>query len=145
HEVGERGVAGQRGVNRRDDEIAQPSDGKPSISRPQPYRLVHAIKPRVASVPNSRRYSADRRRRTSAWPWAHLAQGLEGRPSREGGLRAQLFLDAQELIVLGGAIGPRQRTGLDLPAICGDGEVGDGGVLGLAGAVRHDRGVARLV
>jgi hypothetical protein len=31
-------------------------------------------------------------------------------------LGPQLFLDAQELVVLGGAIGARERAGLDLPA-----------------------------
>src|SRR5690606_25472147 len=36
-------------------------------------------------------------------------------------------------------------AGLDLPAIEGDGEVGDGGILGLAAAVRHHRGVGGTV
>jgi hypothetical protein len=48
------------------------------------------------------------------------------------------FLDADQLVVLGQPVGARQRAGLDLPAIGGHGEVGDGGVLGLAGAVGHD-------
>ena len=38
-----------------------------------------------------------------------------------------------------------RRAGLDLAAVGGDGEVGDGRVLGLARPVRHDRGVAGAV
>src|SRR4051794_33602634 len=53
------------------------------------------------------------------------------------GHRAQLLLDADQLVVLGETVGAGERAGLDLPAIGGDGEVGDGRVLGLAGAVRH--------
>ena len=43
-----------------------------------------------------------------------------------GGAGAQLFFDAQKLIVLRRAVRARQRAGLDLPAIGGDGEIGDG-------------------
>src|SRR3954453_20037645 len=49
----------------------------------------------------------------------------------------ELLLDAQELVVLRHALRPRGRTGLDLAAVGGDGEVGDRGVLGLARAVAH--------
>src|SRR5258707_8412011 len=49
---------------------------------------------------------------------------------------AEQLLDADELVVLGEPVGARERAGLDLPAIGGDGEVGDGRVLGLARAVR---------
>ena len=38
-----------------------------------------------------------------------------------------------------------ERAGLDLPAVGGDGEIGDGGIFRLARAVRHHRGVAGLV
>src|SRR3982074_2082819 len=41
--------------------------------------------------------------------------------------------------------GADRGAGLDLSAIGGDREVGDGGILGLAGPVRHHRGVAGLV
>ena len=56
---------------------------------------------------------------------------------------AELLLDAQQLVVLGDAIGPRGRAGLQLAGVHRDGEVGDGRVLGLAGAVRDDGAVAR--
>ena len=67
--------------------------------------------------------------------------------SRPGIMRdlAQLLLDAEQLVVLGEPVGAGEAAGLDLPAIGGDGEVGDGRVLGLARAVRHDRGVAGAV
>ena len=58
---------------------------------------------------------------------------------------AELLLDAEELVVFGEAVGAGERAGLDLPAVGGDGEVGDGGVLGFAGAVAHDGGEARAV
>src|SRR5512139_1541848 len=56
-------------------------------------------------------------------------------------LRAELLFDAQELVVLGQAIRARQRAGLDLPAVGGDGEIGDGRILGLARAMGHHRAV----
>src|SRR5688572_19625714 len=47
----------------------------------------------------------------------------------------QLLFDAQQLVVLGDAVGPAQRAGLDLGGGGGHGDVGDGRVLGLAGAM----------
>ena len=61
-------------------------------------------------------------------------------PAVRGGL-AEHRLDAQQLVVLGDSVGAGRRAGLDLAAVGGDGEVGDGDVLGLARAVRHDRRV----
>ena len=57
---------------------------------------------------------------------------------------AELLLDPQQSVVLADAVRAGQRPGLDLPAAAPDREVGDGGVFGLAGAVRDDRCVARL-
>ena len=54
----------------------------------------------------------------------------------------QDLLDAQQLVVLGDALGAGRGAGLDLAAVGGDGQVGDGDVLGLAGAVRHHALVA---
>src|SRR4051794_28313454 len=47
----------------------------------------------------------------------------EHRAPRVRRVAAELLLDAQELVVLGDAIGARRRAGLDLPAAGGDGEV----------------------
>ncbi len=58
---------------------------------------------------------------------------------------AQLFFDAEQLVVLGHAVGTAQRTGLDLAAVGSHGDVGDGGVLGLARTVACDGGVAVTV
>src|SRR6202011_1109994 len=57
-------------------------------------------------------------------------RALQRPPAGILGLRAELLLDAQELIVFRGAVGARERAGLDLPAIGGDGEIRDGCVLG---------------
>src|SRR2546430_8899162 len=74
-----------------------------------------------------------------------LRQCLQRRFAGIFRLLAELLLDAQELVVLGGAVGACQRAGFDLAAIGGDREVGDGGVFGLAGTVRHHGGIAVLV
>src|SRR4051794_10070606 len=70
-------------------------------------------------------------------PFAPMSENLsdgarpgERRPPRIARHRAQLLLDPDQLVVLGEAVGARQAAGLDLPAIGGDGEVGDGRVLG---------------
>jgi ribosomal protein S18 acetylase RimI-like enzyme len=70
-------------------------------------------------------------------------RGPGDRPVPRHGPR-QLLLDAQQLVVLGDPVRAGRGAGLDLAAVGGHGEVGDGGVLGLARAVRHDRGVAPL-
>src|SRR5579864_4067290 len=59
-------------------------------------------------------------------------------------LGAELLFDAQQLVVLGQPVGTRQRAGLDLAAVGGDGEIGDSGVLGLARAMRHHGAVAGM-
>src|SRR5690606_12967773 len=60
-------------------------------------------------------------------------------PSRVLRGRAQVLGDAQELVVLGHAVGATRAAGLDLPCSRGDGKVGDECVFGLAGAVTDDR------
>ena len=55
---------------------------------------------------------------------------------------SQRFLDPQQAIVLGQPLGARHRADLDLAGGGGDGEVGDGRVLGLARAGRDDRAIA---
>src|ERR1700722_12144532 len=59
--------------------------------------------------------SGDHGGKTSAEPVDRGAAAVAG-------LGAEVLLDAQELIVLRGAIGARQRPRFDLPAIGGDGE-----------------------
>src|SRR5947209_6166795 len=65
---------------------------------------------------------------------------IEGREAGEARRAAQVFLDAEQLVVLGDAVGARERAGLDLPDARGDGEVCDEGVFGLARTVRDDGG-----
>jgi hypothetical protein len=48
------------------------------------------------------------------------------------GVFAKQLLDAQELVVFRQTVGAAQGTGLDLAAVRGDRDVGDGGVLGFA-------------
>src|SRR6218665_3898344 len=55
---------------------------------------------------------------------------------------AQILFDAQQLVVLGDAVGAAQRTGVDLAGVGAHGDVGNGAVLGLARAVRDHGGVA---
>jgi hypothetical protein len=43
-----------------------------------------------------------------------------------GRFHAEFLLDADQLVVLGEPVGTRQRAGLDLSAIGGDGQIGDG-------------------
>src|ERR1039457_805912 len=58
-----------------------------------------------------------------------------------GGL-AELFLDAEKLVVLADAVGAAGRSGLDLAGAGGHGGGGGEGGFGLAGAVSDDGGVA---
>src|SRR5688500_18197957 len=59
----------------------------------------------------------------------------------ESGGIAQLLLYPDELVIFRQTVGAGQRTGLDLTAVGRDCQIGDGGILGLARAVRHDGGV----
>src|SRR5229473_856683 len=55
---------------------------------------------------------------------------------------AKLFLNAQQLVVLGDAVSTAGRTRLDLAATRGHRKVRDEGVFGFARSVRTDRSVA---
>src|SRR3989338_7051895 len=55
---------------------------------------------------------------------------------RIGGGITQVFFDAQQLVVFRHAVRARHRAGLDLHHVGGHREVGNEGILGLAGAVR---------
>src|SRR5262249_9102004 len=58
-------------------------------------------------------------------------------PAPEGGRLAEVLLDAQQPVVLRHPVRTGRGAGLDLAAVGGHGEVGDGRVLGLARTVRH--------
>ena len=49
--------------------------------------------------------------------------------------RAQFFLDAQQLVILGHALGAARRARLNLASVERHGQIGDGGILRLAAAV----------
>ena len=57
----------------------------------------------------------------------------------------ELVLDADELVVLGDAVAAARSARLDLAGVDAHDQVGDGGVLGLAGAVAHDASVTGLL
>src|SRR5215469_14956397 len=73
------------------------------------------------------------------------ASGLEQRGfAVEAGAGTEFFLNAEELVVFGDAVGARGGTRFDLARGGSDGKVGDEGVLGFAGAVRNDGFVTGL-
>ena len=59
--------------------------------------------------------------------------------------RAELFFDAEELVVFRDPIAAGSRAGFDLAGIGRDGDIGDGDILGLTGTVGDDGGVVILV
>src|SRR5260370_16683161 len=60
----------------------------------------------------------------------------------EAGGGAQVFLDAEKLIVLGDAVGAAGGAGFDLAGGRSHGEIGDESVFGLAGSMGNDGIVA---
>ena len=66
-------------------------------------------------------------------------------PPDKRGVSAQLLLDAQQPVVLCGALAAGRGACLDLACRRRHREVGDGRVLRLAGAMGNDRGVTGLV
>src|SRR5882672_212456 len=75
---------------------------------------------------------------------AHGNVLIQGSLSVEAGGGAQFFLDAEELVVLGDAVGAAGGTRFDLAGGCSNGEIGDESVFGFAGAMRDDGVVAGL-
>ena len=73
------------------------------------------------------------------------ALDVEGTEAGVLGSTAEFFLDAEQLVILGNALAAAGGTGLDLAGVQGNGQVSNGGVLGLAGTVRSNGGVASLV
>ena len=58
---------------------------------------------------------------------------------------AQFFFYAEQLVVFGHAVGTAQRTGLDLSAVGGYGDVSDGCVFRFTGSVGRDGSVSVTV
>ena len=79
--------------------------------------------------------------------WFSTASALYVESCHAGvnGAAAQLLLNAQQLVVLCNTLGTAGSTGLDLAGVQRHGQIGNGGVLGLTGAVRADGGVTGLV
>src|ERR1051325_2857427 len=69
---------------------------------------------------------------------AALLYLVKGAAARITSGPAQVFFDAEELVVFGYAVGAREAAGLDLPGVCRHGEVCDERVFGLARAMRDD-------
>src|ERR1700733_10813411 len=67
-----------------------------------------------------------------------MAARGQSRAAGEAGGRAELFLDAQQLIVFSDAIGAGSGAGLDLSCPHSNDEIGDEGVFGLAATMRND-------
>ena len=65
--------------------------------------------------------------------------------ARELCCHAQLFLNAEQLVVLRNTLTSARCAGLDLAGVQRNCKICDGGILGLAGAVGRDGGVACLV
>ena len=74
-----------------------------------------------------------------------LAQVEEGLLAGVLGDITQLLLDAEQLVVLGHPVGAAGGAGFDLGGVHRHHDIGNGHVLGLAGAVGDDGGVPRPV
>src|SRR5512133_2996803 len=74
-----------------------------------------------------------------------LSQVIKSRAPRVEGDLTQIFFNAQQLVVLGHAVGAAQTAGLDLTGVGAHRNVGNGGVFGLARAMADDGGVTRAL
>src|SRR5699024_11008816 len=102
--------------------------------------ILQYIRPNVNI---SRQKTAPRRTRYLSNRWS--AGELERLEARPNSALAEIFLDAERLIVLGDALASAGSARRELAGVERDREIGDRRVLGLARTVRSDRGVARLV
>src|SRR5579859_998898 len=100
-------------------------------------------------LPNHRGFWISAISSTNARPSHRMGSGpiqlVEGIGSGIAGRVAEVFLDAQQLVVLGEPVRARQRSGLDLQRVRADRQVGNESVFGFAGAVRDHRGIARAL
>src|SRR5699024_294748 len=120
--------------------------GAPSGPSPEPFRVRHPTS-RPQTPRRGRRSMMIVRPRLGACGWAAprpprcvpvSGSGLEAREGSAAGVAcgvAELFLDAQQLVVLRDPFGPCRCAGLDLTGVRGHGEIGDRGVLGLSRTV----------
>ena len=129
--AGQLGALGEVGPGREDADEQHAAGRRSGAEQRQEQAGPTRPRPRAPARRFAHRRPASDRREGVA---AAVGRGL-----------AELLLDAQQLVVLGDPVAAGRRAGLDLAAVGGDGEVGDGGVLGLARAVRHHRGVAAAV
>src|SRR4051812_7067143 len=120
---------------RRRTEVKARSNVSPAsfIRRPASCASLTPFSERSTSFQPVNRFSLFH----SLSPWrTRTTLCMELPQSRATGVRrggAELLFDAQQLVVLGDAIGAARRARLDLPGARADGEVGDRRVFGLAG------------
>jgi len=105
-------------------------DGNKGCSKTDCHGLGKAKQP-----PGSGGRSGPGGKRTTAS--GHAPFLSEGAACEHGGA-AQDLLDAEQFVVFGDSVRAGGRAGLDLAAVGGDGDVGDGGVLGFTGAMAED-------
>src|SRR5271169_767711 len=101
-----------------------------------------------AEVPGLSRKARDRPAATHSTPTANsnatassTRLGAKRFAAGEAGGAAQGFLDAQELVVFGDAVGAGGGAGFDLACAHGDDEIGEERVFGFAAAMGDDGGV----
>src|SRR5580704_5178949 len=148
---GARSTAGRNSSPRRSGNHANRSRPLPAPTSPRPSSNPK----RAPCWPSSTNSRATTRWRSRLTKDSRRTAGLQARgparllaaQDRRAGiarLGAELLLDAQELVVLGEPVRARQRAGLDLAAVGGDRQVGNRGVLGLAGTVGHHGAVGSV-
>src|SRR6266542_4723011 len=108
------------------------ADGRARESR---RGAITPSEPRKSYIVNRWARETARSESPGSWPAPPLAV------SRVERVASEQLLDAQQLVVFGGAVAAAQRTGLDLAAIGSNGEVGDGRILSLSGAMTEHGGV----
>ncbi len=74
-----------------------------------------------------------------------LLRGISEVESGVAGIAAELFLDPQQLVVLGKPLGPAGSASLDLAGAQAHHQISDEGVLGLTTPVAHLGGRKQLV
>ena len=111
-------------------------------------RLVHVLVGQAGAVEHRLRRPLRfrlRDARAELVQLGHDVSGLVPLPRHAAGVRAvdggcaDLFFDAHQLVVLGDALGPRHRSGLDVARPGRHRQIRDEGVFGFAGSMRNRR------